>query len=144
MNTNTHFWSYLTQFFLEWETFQTNILLEINTHILGSVTLFFFRKSVFDEITWKYTVGPYMPQTTIWRIHIAYWIPKATNTHSESVIIMAFPLQNLMYERASVVCFTYDCRVIKSKFAYQYIYIYNIRTQFRVAHNSTCTWSSES
>jgi len=25
MNTNIHFWSYLTQLFLEWELLQTNV-----------------------------------------------------------------------------------------------------------------------
>jgi hypothetical protein len=29
---------------------------------------------------------------TIWRMRIAGWIPKARNTHSEYVIIIAFPL----------------------------------------------------
>jgi hypothetical protein len=43
MNSNTHFWSYLVQFFLEWEIFQTKVVEKIKTHILCSVT--FFRKS---------------------------------------------------------------------------------------------------
>jgi hypothetical protein len=43
METNMHFWSYLAQFFLEWEMFQTNVVEEIKTHILCSVTI--FRKS---------------------------------------------------------------------------------------------------
>jgi len=33
------------------------------------------------------------PQVTIWRIRIAYWITMATNTHSEYVVLIAFPLQ---------------------------------------------------
>ena len=32
------------------------------------------------------------PQMTIWRMRIACWIPKATNTHSECVILIAFPI----------------------------------------------------
>ena len=43
MNTDTHFLSYLAQFFLEWEMFQTKIVEKIKVHILCSVT--FFRKS---------------------------------------------------------------------------------------------------
>ena len=31
---------------------------------------------------------------TIWRIRFACWIPKATNTHSDYVILTAFPLNN--------------------------------------------------
>jgi hypothetical protein len=30
---------------------------------------------------------------TIWHLHNAYWIPKATNTHLEYVILIAFPQQ---------------------------------------------------
>jgi len=30
---------------------------------------------------------------TIWRMRVACWITKATNTHSEYVILIAFPLQ---------------------------------------------------
>ena len=44
MKTNIHFWSYLTQF-LEWETFQIEVVEKIKTHILRSGTFFFFRKS---------------------------------------------------------------------------------------------------
>ena len=43
MQTNIHFWSYLAQFSLEWEMFQTKAVEKIKTHILSSVT--FFRKS---------------------------------------------------------------------------------------------------
>ena len=42
---------------------------------------------------WKNNVEPGRPQMTIWRVRIACWIPKATNTHSEYVIHMAFALQ---------------------------------------------------
>ena len=44
---------------------------------------------------------------TIWRMRIAYWIPKATNTHTACVILIAFPLQQLLQERASVLRYTY-------------------------------------
>jgi hypothetical protein len=44
---------------------------------------------------------------TIWRIRIAYWIPKATNTHTGCVILIAFPLQQWMHERASMLRYTY-------------------------------------
>ena len=48
-----------------------------------------------------------MPQITIWCMHILCWIAKATNTHSEYVIHIAFPLHQWLYERASVLCLTY-------------------------------------
>jgi len=50
---------------------------------------------------------------TIWRMRIAFWIPKATNTHSQYVILIAFPLQKWLHERASMLRYTYIvCLVI--------------------------------
>ena len=43
MKADIHFWSYLTQFFLEWEMLQKKVVEKIETHILYSVT--FSRKS---------------------------------------------------------------------------------------------------
>jgi hypothetical protein len=56
---------------------------------------------------WKNTVQPDRPHTTIGRMRIACWIPKATNTHSEYVILVAFPLQQWLHERASVLRYTH-------------------------------------
>jgi len=42
---------------------------------------------------WKNTVVPESPQMTIWHMHIACWIPKATNTHSKYILLNGFPLQ---------------------------------------------------
>jgi hypothetical protein len=84
MKTNIHFLFYLAQFFLEWEMFQTNDLQVIKTRILHSIT-FSFEYRAFDEIMWKNTLEPDMPQMTIWRMRVAYWIPKATNTHTQNL-----------------------------------------------------------
>jgi len=40
---------------------------------------------------------------TIWRMRIASWIAKATNTHSEYVTITAFPLIQRLNEGASIL-----------------------------------------
>ena len=81
----------LSQFFLEWEKFGTKVVGEIKKHILCLI-IFFFRKSC---LLWDY-VGKYCragsPQMTVWRMRIAYWIPKAANTYSEYVTLIAFPL----------------------------------------------------
>ena len=50
------------------------------------------------------------PQMTIWHMRIVCGIPKATNTHSEYVILIAFPLQQLLHDRASVLRYTYEGR----------------------------------
>ena len=51
---------------------------------------------------WKNVVERGRPQMTIWRMRIACWIPVAINTHSEYVILIASPLQQWLYERASL------------------------------------------
>ena len=43
------------------------------------------------------------PQMIIWRMRIACWIPKATNTQSEYLILVAFPLQQLLHEIAPIL-----------------------------------------
>jgi len=42
-------------------------------------------------------------QMIMWRMHIARWIPKATFTLSECVVIIAFPLQQRLHERAWIL-----------------------------------------
>jgi len=45
-------------------------------------------------------VGTDRAQMTIWRMRIACCIHQATNTHSEYEILIAFPLQQWLHERA--------------------------------------------
>jgi hypothetical protein len=49
---------------------------------------------------------------TIWRMHIACWIPKATNTHSEYVILIAFPPQQWLHKRTSMLRQTYNACIV--------------------------------
>ena len=45
---------------------------------------------------------------TIWRTRFAFWVHKAANTHSEYVIIIIdFPLQQWLHERASASRYSY-------------------------------------
>ena len=46
--------SYLAQFFLEWDMFQTNIVEKIKTHILGSITDFSPENNAVNENVEKY------------------------------------------------------------------------------------------
>jgi len=43
------------------------------------------------------------PQMAIWRVRIECWITKATDTHSEYVIVLAFPLQQWLHECSSML-----------------------------------------
>ena len=48
----------------------------------------------------------YKTQMTVWRMRIAFWIPKDTDTLIICNII-AFPLQQWFHERASVLLYRY-------------------------------------
>ena len=54
---------------------------------------------------------------TIWRMRVACWIPKATKTRSEYVILIAFPLQQWLQEHASVLRHTYTARIVMLSFS---------------------------
>ena len=81
--------------------FQTEVTHKIKTHILCSVAFFSFENRAVYEIVWKNIVQPDRPQMTIWRMRIACRITKATNTHREYVILIAFPRKQWYRERAS-------------------------------------------
>jgi hypothetical protein len=83
--------------------FETEVVEKL-TRILCSVT---FR--AFYEIVCKYMVVPDRPQVTIWRMRIACWVTKATDTHSEYVILIASPLQRWLRQDAAVLHFYIHC-----------------------------------
>jgi hypothetical protein len=70
--------------------FQTKFVEKINAHILCSVTFCFENSSVY-EITWRNTVVPGRTEMTIPNRN-ACCIPKATNTHSEYIILISSAL----------------------------------------------------
>jgi len=81
-----------------------------NTHFVFNN--FFLRKSCRFGIMLENTVQPGRPQTKIWRMRCAFWITKATDTYSRYVILTAFPLQQRLHDRASVLRYTcIACRV---------------------------------
>jgi hypothetical protein len=91
MKTNLHFWSYLAQFFLQWDVFQTKITEKIKTHILNN---FLSESRTVYEIMWKNIVQPGRLKMTIWRMPIACSITMATNVHSAYVILIALHCNN--------------------------------------------------
>ena len=74
---------------------------KIKTYILCSRTFSFSK-----IMPWKNSVEPNRPQMTIRRMHFACWIPKATNTQSEYLILIAFPLQQWLHECTSMLRYT--------------------------------------
>ena len=79
------------------DVFQAKAVEKIKTHIC--VPQLFTK----NEIMWKNTVQLGKPQTTMWSTRIACWITKATDRHSEYVIIIAFPLHQWLHEDVSVL-----------------------------------------
>ena len=97
--------SYLAQFFLDWEMFQAKVVEKIKTEILFSIKFFFcFRKSC---RLWDGVEQCVEPRLTIRHNRLAGWIPEATNTHSEYVILIVVPLQQWLHELASMLRYTY-------------------------------------
>jgi len=62
---------------------------------------------------WKNVVERGRPHMIIWHLHIACWIPKATNTHTGCITLIAFSLQQWLHERASVLHYTYIACLVK-------------------------------
>jgi hypothetical protein len=85
----------------------SNVVEKIKTHFVFSNNFFFENPAVYEK-TWKNNVQRGRPQMRTWRIRIAFWIPKATNTHSQYVILTAFPLQQRLHERVSTLRYTYN------------------------------------
>ena len=84
------------------------------THVLCSLT-FFFHKSccLYDNVKKYFRAEQGTDDNIIRHIFIACWITKATDTHSEYVIIIAFRRQQWSRERASMLRYTYiACLVV--------------------------------
>jgi hypothetical protein len=76
-----------------------------------------------------------MPQMAIWRMHIACWITKATNAHSEYVILIAFPLKRWLQERASMLRYTYIACLIRTSFVGDVKHCYTSSNEINTVHD---------
>jgi hypothetical protein len=85
---------------------------KVKTHVLCSVI--FCRKScrLWDNV--ENVVEPDRPQTTAWHMRFACCITEATNTHSEYVILFAFPRQQWLHRSHTYIVRL--VRVQKSRF----------------------------
>jgi len=61
---------------------------------------------------WNNTVEPDRPRMTIWRMRIVCWIHKATNKHTRSIILNAFPLQQWLNKRTSLLRYKYNVCIV--------------------------------
>ena len=69
------------------------------------------------EIKWKNTVQPDRS------MRISHWIPNATNTHPEYVILISFPLQQWLHGRSPMLSYTYiACVAYCAGFIEEFLY----------------------
>ena len=85
----------------------------MKTLVFCSISPFFENRTIY-ELMWKNVVQLGRPQMIIWRMRIACWIPKVTNTHLEHVIRIALPLQQWLHECSSMLRYAYICCLVKT------------------------------
>jgi hypothetical protein len=74
--------------------FQTEVVEEIKTHILCSVTFLQKLCHLWDYVEKYHRARWATDDNIIWCMHFACWANKATDTHSECVIVLiALPRQ---------------------------------------------------
>ena len=96
--------------------FQIKVVEKLKTHILYSIT--FFRKSwcLWHNVKHYGTARQATDDNIIRRMRSACWITMATDTHSEYVILMAFPRQTRLRKRALISRYTYITCLIYIQF----------------------------
>jgi hypothetical protein len=102
MKTCVHLWQSLAEF-LQWKMFQTKVVEEIKTHILRTIT--FPRKScrLWHNVGKCDRVTQAPDGNIVLRMRFACWIPKPTDTYSEYVILIVFPRQQWLRDRATML-----------------------------------------
>jgi len=68
-----------------------------------------------------FTAGLPTDVTIIWRMRVARWISKATETHSEYVTLTDFPPQQRLQKLASMLRHKYIACIIFIMYEYTYI-----------------------
>ena len=66
----------------------------------------FCKNRAFYEIMWKNIVEPDRPLMTTWHIVTVCFVPKATDTYTEYVILIVFSQQRWLHELVSALRYT--------------------------------------
>jgi hypothetical protein len=74
-------------------------------HVLCSVNFCWKLCHLLDNVEKE---GRATDDNITWHVHFAYWVTEATDTHSEYVILIAFPQQQWLHECTSVLRYTYS------------------------------------
>ena len=137
MKTNIHFWSYLAYFFLEWEMFQAKVVQKIKTHVLFSVTFFFFRKSycTWDNVK-KYCRAGQSTDDNIAHV-IACWITRATNAHTRVVSY------SMLFHANNTSTNAPQCYVLRTLRVVFYLFAYrrgSVRFRLKTSSTRATNW----
>ena len=118
MKTSMLFWSYPTQFPLEWKMFQTKVLCSLTF-------LKWWANCDNYEIMWKNVVELGRPQMTIWCMCIACRILKATKTHTQNMQYLLLFHHNCGYMNVSHCYITRTLPVLLTGNACLYCYVWH-------------------
>jgi hypothetical protein len=88
---------------------------------------------------WRNLVEPDRSQMAIWRIRIACWIPKATD--SDCVIHFAFSLQRWLHESSSMYWCSYFACLVSPR-SYTVLGAYWITVQQKVRNSGLRVWAT--
>jgi hypothetical protein len=106
----------LAHFFLEWKMFQTKVVEKIKTYFVFNRFFFLLFFLLWDNVGKFCTARQPTDDNRIRRMRFACWIIKATNTHSEYVILIAFPPQQyLLLHTPQCYIFWYVARLVKQR-----------------------------
>jgi len=95
-----------------------------NTYFMLSIFIFQKSFSLWNNVMWKSIVKLSRPQMTICRMRIRGWIPKATNIHSQKIIVTA--LQQWLRECAPMFRYRYIACLVCNNFSVVYIHFINV------------------
>jgi hypothetical protein len=90
----------IAKLFLVWEISETKLAQQIKTHILCSIIFFSKILRLWDNVENLCRADTLW--LILWLMCIACWVTRATNTHSDYVIVIAFPQQELWQARTSM------------------------------------------
>jgi len=141
MKTNVLLWQYVAHLFLEREMFQTSFY-KNSKHIFWSKTFFPKPCRLWNKVG-KYCRARQNIYMSIWRMRNACWKTKVTNTHSEYIILIAFPQQQWLYESASILHDTYIACLVIFSYSRKMNYLQKLLGR-QIRHcNYTCMYFSQ-
>jgi hypothetical protein len=121
MWTYVHVWSYLAQFFLEWEYFRQSCREDQKTRFMLNDYIFFFRKSsrLWDNVKKCGTPKQVTDGNIIRRMRFACCKTNATDLLAQYVMFIAFPPQQWL--RKTLQCYVTRTLTVLWKVIFSYV-----------------------